>query len=117
PAITVTRTTAASAGTLVATSDIPKKNTTTATSGAEVRVSNVTATLPVVADSRLMGVTNPNAVGIDSGISQVNISSGQELVLMPGEGIAMYQETTGDTGVKYTMRVVWSEITSSYNQA
>ena len=109
--VSVRRTTAASGGTVVTATDIPKKHTGTATSGADIRTAGPTVTLAGAPESRLMGVTSPGAVGQDSGLNEASIIFGDELMLGPGEGIALYQEATaGDTLMNYRLRVVWSEV-------
>lgn len=108
----VRRITAASGGTAVATADIPEKNTNTAASTAEVRTTGITTTPATVNDGRLSGVTVPGGVGQDSGLNEANIIYGDELVLAPGEGIALTQEAAaGDANVRFTLRLVWSEQT------
>jgi hypothetical protein len=118
---TVRRITASSVGTAITTTDIPVKNTSTATSLASIRMSNPTVTLANSADSRLMGVTTPGAVGQDSGLNTATIIDGDELVLAPGEGFALYQEAAaGDTLMTYRMRITWAEVTqppTTYSQS
>lgn len=108
--VTVRRTIAHTGGTNVAATDITEKHTGTAASSAEIREDITSATF-ASADtaSRLMGVTSPGVVGQDSGLYEASIISGDELVLAPGEGIALYQEGAGDVNMRYRLRVVWSE--------
>ncbi|MDB5166666.1 MAG: hypothetical protein JWM37_738 [Candidatus Saccharibacteria bacterium] len=110
----VRRITAASAGTAVTTTDIPEKNSASATSTADIRTANPTVTLAGTADSRYLGATVPGAVGQDSGLNEQEIIAGEEIVLAPGEGIALYQEAAaGDTNVKVMLRLVWSEVAAT----
>lgn len=108
-AATVRKISAASAGTLVATTSI-QKNTSTASTTAEIRQTGVTATLAGVASSRLLGVTMPGVVNQVFGEYDSVITTGDELVLKPGEGIALYQEqANGDANSRYHLFVEWDE--------
>lgn len=105
----IRRITAASLGTLVATTSL-SKNTGTAASTAEVRSTNVTTTFVGVTESRILGVTLPGAVGQVMGDYESTITPGDELVLKPGEGLALYQEqATGDVNLRYHLFVEWEE--------
>jgi len=107
---TIRKTTAASAGTLLAAANVPKKHTGTANTTAEVRHTNVTVTLAGAADSRVAGVMVPGGVGQDSGDFEFIIVPQDELILKPGEGMALYQEAAaGDVNMVFRFRVVWSE--------
>ena len=107
--VSVRRITAASAGTLVATTSI-LKNTGSASSTAEVRTTNVTATFSGVSDSRLLGVTTPGVVNQPFGDYESLITTGDEFILQPGEGVALYQEqVTGDLLVRYRFAFEWLE--------
>jgi hypothetical protein len=121
--VSVRRTTAApTGGTAVVTSDLVAKNSASGTSTANVMTGITTfSSYAGAADSRLVSVTTPSAVGQDGGLNEATIISGDELVLSPGEGIAMYQESTaGDANLKYRLRIVWAESTippTTFNHA
>ncbi|MBI4092418.1 MAG: hypothetical protein HY420_00670 [Candidatus Kerfeldbacteria bacterium] len=108
--VTIRRTTAASAGTQVTAANIPKKHSGTSDTTAEIRHTNVTVTLAGVTDSRLLGVTVPGVVNQASGDYDSEIVFGDELILKPGEGLALYQEATaGDALVRFRFLFEWSE--------
>ena len=109
--ITLRATTAASGGTQITSANITEKHTGTAASTAELRRTGVTATLALGATSRLLSATSPGAVNQSGGIIEKELVTGDELVLLPGQGIALYQEATaGDALVNYYMTIEWSEI-------
>ncbi len=111
--VAIRRITAASLGTLVATTSI-SKNTGSASPTAEVRSNGVTATLSGVTDSRVLGVTSPGVVNQSFGVKESTITSGDEFVLHPGEGIALYQEqANGDTNSRYHFFLEWKESSTS----
>ncbi|MBP6949233.1 MAG: hypothetical protein KBB50_04155, partial [Candidatus Pacebacteria bacterium] len=106
---TIRKISTASGGTLVATTSL-QKNTGTASSTAEVRSTGVTATLLGVADSRIFGVTMPGVVNQIFGEYENSITGGDELILKPGEGIALFQEqANGDANSRYHLFVEWDE--------
>ncbi len=76
---------------------------------AQIRHTGATVTLSGDANSRIMGVTTPGAVNQGSGFYEQVIDTGDELVLKPGEGIALYQEAAGDTDQKVFFKVQWKE--------
>jgi hypothetical protein len=104
--VTVKRITAASAGTLIAATDIPKKHTGTVDSTAEARFAGVTATLT---GDRILGVTSPGAAGLQYGIHELVITFQDELVLKPGEGLALFQEDAGDLDFRVSFAITWNE--------
>ncbi len=107
--VTVRRITAASAGTLVATTSV-LKHTGTAASTAEVRQAGVTASFAGVTDSRVLGATVSGVVNQVFGIYESTVTSGDELILQPGEGLALYQEqANGDANVRYHFAIEWDE--------
>lgn len=108
---TVRRTTAASGGTQISASNIPKKHTGTADTTAEVRHSNPSITLAGVSDSRVLGVTAPGLVGEACGLKEFAVTYEDELILKPGEGLALFQEAAaGDANIRYHMALEWSEV-------
>jgi hypothetical protein len=85
-----------------------------ASSSAEVRTTNVTASFSGVADSRLLGVTTPGVVNQMFGDYESLVTQGDEFVLVPGEGIALYQEqATGDALVAYRFALEWQEASNA----
>jgi hypothetical protein len=114
--VAIRRIITASGGTLVATTSV-LKNTGSSSSTAEVRSTGVTATMVGATESRLIAGTMPGAVNQIFGDSESEITSGDELVLAPGQGVALYQEqATGDANVRYRFAVEWAE-TSTSSQA
>lgn len=107
--ITIRRISAASGGTLTATTSI-SKNTTTASSTAEVRSTGVTATFVGATESRILGATISGLVNQIFGDYKSKIEPGDELILKPGEGIALYQEqAAGDANVRHHFFLEWDE--------
>ncbi len=108
---TLRKITSASAGTLVASTSIPKKHSGTATTTAEIRHTGVTATFANATTSRLLDVTIPGVVNQIFGQFESSIVFGDEYILLPGEGIALYQESiTGDALVRYRFSFEWNEV-------
>ncbi len=112
--ITLRRVTAASLGTLVSAANLPRKHTGTGVPTAEVRHTGVTTTLAGVADSRLLGVTAPGVVNQSIGVYERQIIFGDELILSPGEGIALFQEAAaGDTNIRFQFSFQWQEVSTA----
>ena len=90
---------------------IPKKDTNTGASTAEVRMGNVTVVLNGTTNHRLLGLTAPGAVGQDYGKYEVKELPEDLFLLKPGEGLVLYQETpaAGDINLKYAFGLVWNE--------
>ncbi len=108
--ITLRTTSAASGGTQITSANITKKHTGTGAPTAELRRTGVTATLALGATSRLLSATSPGAVNQPGGIIEKELVTNDELVLYPGQGVALYQEATaGDALVKYYMTIEWLE--------
>lgn len=106
---TVRKISSASGGTLVATTSI-QKHTGTAPSTAEVRSTGVTAAFLGSISSRLLGVTTPGIVNQVFGDYDSKIIPGDELILKPGEGVALYQEqANGDANIRYHLFLEWDE--------
>ncbi len=112
--VSLRKITAASGGTLVASTSIPVKNTSTATTSSETRTTGVTVTLAQATTSRLIGVTVPGAVNQSFGDFESTIYYGDELILKPGEGLALYNEQThGDALARYRFLLEWEERSSA----
>jgi hypothetical protein len=106
---TIRKISSASAGTLLATTSI-QKNTSTASTTAEIRSTGVTAVFQGSTDSRVLGVTTPGVVNQMFGMYESTVESGDELVLKPGEGVALYQEqANGDANIRYHVFLEWDE--------
>jgi hypothetical protein len=106
---TVRRISAASGGTLTATTSI-QKNTSSQNPTAEVRSTGVTATFVGSIESRLLGGTTPGVVNQTFADLQSTITSGDEFIVKPGEGVALYQEqANGDANSRYHFFVEWDE--------
>lgn len=111
--VTIRRITSASGGTLVATTSV-SKNTSTGSSTAEVRSTGVTASFEGVTDSRLVVGTTPGVVNQVFGNNESEIIPGDELILAPGQGVALYQEqVNGDAFVRYHFFLEWAEQSTS----
>ncbi len=107
--ITIRRISAASGGTLTATTSVAK-NTSSASSTAEVRSTGVTATFVGVTASRILGATISGLVNQVFGDYSSVITPGDEFILKPGEGVALYQEqANGDVNVRHHFFFEWDE--------
>ena len=102
---------AASDGTQIAAANIPKKHTGTANTTAEIRHSGVTTTFQGETASRLLTAIVPGVVGQIHGVYESELTYGDELILKPGEGIALYQEATaGDANTRFRFNIQWHEV-------
>jgi hypothetical protein len=111
--VVIRRITSASGGTLVVPANIPKKISTTAASGADLRRGS-TVTYSGVTGSRIFSLSAPATVGGTSSGHHSLVPSGDQIILKPGEGVALYQESAaGDTNVRFFMTVGWSEMAIS----
>jgi hypothetical protein len=109
--VTIRRITSASGGNQISQDYIPKKHSGTATSTAEIRTTNPTVNFAGVTDSRLLGVTVPGAVNQAYGDYEILIVYQDEVILKPGEGLALYQEqAAGDTNVVFRFAIEWEEV-------
>ncbi len=113
--ISVRRISSASNGTLLATSTITKKHSDSASTTAEARSTGVTVTFSQATSSRIYGARSPGAAN-NFGNNDKEIYFGDELILLPGEGIALYQETAaGDTNLRYWFTIGWEEVVGPKN--
>lgn len=109
--ISLRRTTAASGGTAITATNVPKKNTSGANSVMDFRRTGVTNTLVGTVDARLGLVTPCGAAGQASGWQQIDFQANDEkLILQQGEGIALISEATGDIDQLVRMVVEWQEV-------
>lgn len=107
--VAIRRISSASGGTLVATTSI-FKNASSGSSTAEVRSTGVTASFVGATESRLLASISPGVVNQIFGDYESTITPGDELILKPGEGVALYQEqATGDANVRYRLFLEWAE--------
>lgn len=112
--LTVRRISAASAGTLVATANIPKKNASSSDSIIEVRYRGATTTFSGTVDSRMLGQPLSGAVGAYYSMRDLTFESGDEkLIVQPGEGIAVYQETAGVQSTVVRVLIEWDEVANA----
>ncbi len=98
-------------GVLIASSDIPKKNTNSPNSILEVRYGNHTVTLNGTVDSRILSVVAPSAVGSLQGEREIVFinNDSEKLILQPGQGIAVYQEAAGSVNHRVKLIAEWEE--------
>ncbi|MFA5797010.1 MAG: LamG-like jellyroll fold domain-containing protein [Candidatus Woesearchaeota archaeon] len=108
--VSLQRINSSSGGTLMSLSDILPKNTATNTSTAELRSAGPTVNFVGTTASDMIGVMAPGAVGQEYGKIEIISGKGDEIILHPGEGLAMYQQgTAGDANMRYRMDLVWNE--------
>lgn len=104
----VSRTTAASAGTLVAANTIPRIITTSADPVLEVRTGNPTVTKTGIA---LIGIP-PSVTAAAGGASANGVPStppsGAAFVLLPGQGVVL-STASGNVNQLWNTQVTWSE--------
>ena len=107
--VTLRKTTAASLGTQISASDIFQKNSDSNLSIADVRYAGPTVTLAGGVNSRLISVVGPGALGSLNGYKDVVMANSEPITLLPGEGVALYQEAAGSANQKVMMLVEWDE--------
>jgi hypothetical protein len=109
--MTVRKITAASGGTLITTADIPEQNNNSTSSTAEIRKDGVSTTFDMAISSRILNVVAPGVVRQSVGVLESSIVSGDEIVLQPGEGLGLYQESAaGDVLIRHSMTLMWREV-------
>ncbi len=109
--ITIRKVVSASGGVLLNVNNIPEKNTASATSTAELRFGGSIGSFLGGTESRILGVTAPGAINQSIGVYESNIIDGDELILQPGEGLALYQESNaGDNLIQYRLSISWKEV-------
>ncbi len=107
------RITTASAGTNIAATNFPKKNASSSDSVAEVRTAGVTVSFVGTADSRILGQPMSGAVGAYYSQRDITFAAGDEkLIIQPGEGVALYQESAGSVPAKIRVLIEWEEQTN-----
>ncbi len=112
--LSMRRITAITGGTQITAANIPKKNSNSANSIAEMRHTNPTPTYTSSAQARLLGQPMAGAVGLEYSMREITFGSNDEkLVLQPGEGIALAQEAAGTVQQRITLQIEWEELTST----
>ncbi|MDW8279986.1 MAG: hypothetical protein RMK17_02370 [bacterium] len=105
-------------GTTVSNSDIVKKNLSTGTSTALINLNPLSFTITQSSSSRVLGVTQPGAVNQTYGDFNTEVVNGDEIVLLPGEGLILYQEQNpGDVLFRVIMEINWFEKDIEFSQA
>ena len=104
------RITTASAGSLIAAANIPKKDITLdATSIAEVRTTGVTISTPT---QRVHSQLTSGAAAQTPYLgTELLFNPLQEIILRPSEGLALRQEGVGDTDFRICVIMEWDEFT------
>ena len=111
--LTVRRTSAASGGTQITASNIPKKNANSSNSVLDVRHTGATVTLSGSADSRIISQSMPGAAGQFHSIRDINFGDNEKIILQPSQGIVLYQEAAGDADQRIRIYVEWEEVVST----
>jgi len=107
--VSVFRITSHSGGTLLDTTAIVKKDTSFPNPKVEVRYGGVTVTST---GARVISYISPGAAGLIHLLAGViNYDDYDELILRPGEGIALIQEAAGDADFRVILHVEWDEFT------
>ncbi|MEM3063079.1 MAG: hypothetical protein QW303_06025, partial [Nitrososphaerota archaeon] len=105
-------------GTLISQNDFVKKNLKTETSTAEIKLTPSSFTPTQSSSSRVLGVTQPGVVNQYYGDLNIEIVNNDEIVLLPGEGLILYQEQTpGDVLFRVIMEIDWLEKDIQFIQA
>lgn len=106
--LNIFRTSAASAGTLIAASNVNRFTTTDANPVAEVRVGNPTVT---TVGATLLGIP-PAVTNAGEGLSasaSPSVPSGAGFVCLPGQGVS-YSTASGDVDQLWNINVLWAEL-------
>ncbi len=114
--IILQRTSSATGGTSIATSSIPKKNTSGTDTKMEFRRTGVTVSTTTAGgiDARIGNVTPCGTTGQAIGWQQMDFhESDEKLILQAGEGIALISETAGDIDQIVRMIIEWQEVDTS----
>jgi len=107
--ISVFRITSHSGGTLLDVSAICKKDTAFPNPKAEIRHTGPTVTST---GARVVSYVSPGAAGLVHFLGgMVDYGDYDELILRPGEGIALIQEAAGDADFRIIFHVEWDEFT------
>ncbi len=116
--ISIRKVKSAKGDTLINKTDILPKNSSTPNSTAEISINNPIVSFDQNTHSRLLGVTQPGAVNQNYGIYHIEIVFQDELMIAPGEGFALYQESAaGDANFVVRLEIEWLEVDVTYNQS
>ncbi|MEN9551777.1 MAG: hypothetical protein RI935_154 [Candidatus Parcubacteria bacterium] len=112
------RISAASAGTQIASTSIPKKHTGTVNSVVELRRTGVTATYSGTTDSKLLAVQTQGAVSsaaaAQTAYKEITFDNKEPIILRPGEGVGLYHDTAaGDADFRVKILFEWDEESSA----
>jgi len=107
--VTLRKITNASLGTMISASDIFQKNSGSNLSIADLRYAGPTVTLSGGVNSRIMSALAPGAVGSLIGYKDIVMENSEPIALLPGEGMALYQEAAGSANQKVRLLVEWDE--------
>lgn len=109
--LSLRRISTSTAGTLIASSSIPKKNTQGATTTLQMRHTNVTVATSGTTEARIASLTPCGAAGEPHGWMELNFNENDEqLILQQGEGIALFSDAAGDIDQIIRMIVEWQEV-------
>ncbi len=111
--IILQRISSATGGTVIATSSIPKKNTSGADTKMEFKRTGVTVSTTTAGgvDARIGNVTPCAAAGQAIGWQEINFhASDEKLILQAGEGVALISETAGNANQIVRMIIEWKEV-------
>lgn len=112
--VAVRKISSVSGGTAILAANVPKKNSGTANTSADIRTTNPTVSFQGATASRVLGVTSPGVVNQEHGLYESSIYLGDELILKEGEGLALYQEVAqGDANVTYRFLTEWEEASNT----
>jgi hypothetical protein len=99
---------AASGGTAFPATSVGKKDTSYPTPTVEIRHSDVTVTL----ENKMFNFITPGAAGQITGISNLSFDRGDgrsDIILRPGQGLALRQEAAGNGNFRVSIMVEWEE--------
>jgi hypothetical protein len=102
------RITAASGGTTFAATSVGKKDTGYPTPTVDIRYAGVTVTL----ENKMFNLITPGAAGQTTGIFNLSFDRGDgrsDIILRPGQGLALRQEAAGDADFRVSIMVEWEE--------
>jgi hypothetical protein len=105
---TLYRITAASGGTTFPATAVGKKDTSYPTPTVDIRYAGVTVTL----ETKIFNFITPGAAGYTTGIFDLFFDRDDgrsDIILRPGQGLALRQEAVGDADFRVSIMVEWEE--------
>ena len=105
---TLYRITSASGGTTFSATSVGKKDTSYPTPTVDIRFAGVTVTF----ENRMFSLITPGAVGQITGIFNLSFDRGDgrsDIILRPGQGLALAQVSAGDLDFRVSIMVEWEE--------